>query len=123
MNGEWEDWVGGGSYFFEPPSSYAKYRRADRRGSLVHALCKRSLIAKMKKAGYNAGSENKYTRVPKPFRGGSPARGSSREQGPHCRTRVTFRPACCTSLRSPQWLTKSATATAPLVKWLAKNVG
>ncbi|HEY4178207.1 MAG TPA: TIGR02453 family protein [Kofleriaceae bacterium] len=115
--GEWEDWIGGGSYFFEPPQ-LAKYRRAvaGKPGDELAAM-----IAKLKKAGYRAGSEHKYTRVPKPFAPDHKHADLLVNKG------LTAGPGGMPRgmLHSPklaEWLTTSAKAIAPIVKWVAKNV-
>lgn len=116
--GEWEDWVGSGSHFFEPPQ-LAKYRRAVA-GKAGTELA--TLLTKMKKAGYRAGSEHTYTRVPKPF------------AQDHARAALLVNKGLTAGpgeiprgmLHQPKladWLLASAKATAPIVKWLAKNVG
>ncbi|HEY4055768.1 MAG TPA: TIGR02453 family protein [Kofleriaceae bacterium] len=116
--GDWEDWVGSGSYFFDD-KLLPRYRRAVVGKAGAELL---SLMTKLTKAGYRAGSEYKYTRVPKPFPQDHPRADILVNKGLIAGPGEIPRGL----LHKPKladWLFESAKATAPIVKWLAKNVG
>jgi uncharacterized protein (TIGR02453 family) len=113
-----EEYVGVGTYFFED-KQLAKWRKlvaADKTGKEIVAL-----VTKLRKAGYSVGGHEDFKRVPKPFAPDHPRAEFLKMRGltaafPDIPKGLLHKPGLA------DWLAKHATATAPLVKWLAKNV-
>lgn len=113
-----EEFVGVGTYMFDP-DKLARWRRAVA-GKAGGELA--TLIAKLRKAGYEVGGHDDYKRVPRPYAADHPRadllvlRGltASPREIP---TGMLHEGTLAT------WLAKHGAALAPLVKWLAKHVG
>jgi len=113
-----EEFVGVGTYFFEP-GQLARWRRlvaADKSGKPLVAT-----IAKLRKAGYEVGGYDDYKKVPKGFAPDHPRADLLKMKG----LTAGF-PSIPRGLVHERglvdWLVEHGTATAPLVLWLHQNV-
>ena len=113
-----EEYVGVGTYFFED-KQLARWRKliaADKTGKDLAAL-----VTKLRKAGYIVGGFDDYKKVPKPFAADHPRAEFLKMRGltaafPEIPKGLLHKPGLA------DWIAKHTAATAPLVKWLAKNV-
>jgi uncharacterized protein (TIGR02453 family) len=113
-----DEYCGVGTYFFED-KHLAKWRKlvaADKTGKELVAL-----VGKLRKAGYRVGGHDDYKKVPKGFAPDHPRAEFLKMRGltagfPAIPKGLIHKPGFA------DWLAKHAAATAPLVKWLAKNV-
>ena len=113
-----EEWVGSGVYFFEDKQlpRWRKLVAADKTGAEIAGV-----VGKLRKAGYAAGGHEDYKKVPKGF-------APDHERAEFLKMRgltAAFPDIPRGMIHKPglvDWLSKHAVATAPMVKWLAKNV-
>ncbi len=113
-----EEWIGSGTYFFDAPQ-LARWRKlvaADKTGKPLAQL-----VGKLRKAGYEVGGHEDYTKVPKPFAADHPREDFLRMRGltaafPDIPRGLIHKPAFA------EWLATHVRATAPLVVWLARNL-
>ena len=113
-----EEYVGVGTYQFDPPK-LARWRKAVA-GKPGDALA--PLIAKLRKAGYRVGGYETYKRVPQGFAPDHPRAELLKMKGLTC----AFPEIPAGLLHKPglaDWMFKHAKATAPLVIWLNRHVG
>lgn len=113
-----EEFVGVGTYMFDA-DKLAKWRKAVAGKAGVELA---TLIAKLRKAGYEVGGHDDYKRVPKPYAEDHPRAELLKLRG------LTAGPGeipkgMLHDAKLAAWLAKHATALAPLVKWLDKHVG
>jgi uncharacterized protein (TIGR02453 family) len=113
-----EEYVGVGCYMFDS-AKLARWRKAAV-GAPGTALV--ALIARLRKAGYSVGGHDDYVRVPRGFAPDHPRAELLKMRGltcafPEIPAGMVHKPAWAS------WLVKHATATAPLVIWLHRNVG
>ena len=113
-----EEWVGGGTYFFEA-TELAKWRKlvaADKTGKPLVQL-----VTKLRKGGYSVGGHDDYKRVPKPYDAEHP-----RAEFLKMRGLTAGFPAIPKGMlhqaKLVDWLVTHGKATAPLVTWLVKNI-
>jgi uncharacterized protein (TIGR02453 family) len=113
-----DEYVGAGVYFFEDKQlpRWRKLVAADKTGKEIVALA-----TKLRKAGYEVGGHDDYKKVPKGFAPDHPRAEFLKMRGlgaafPSIPRGLIHKPGFA------DWLVKHATATAPLVRWLAKNV-
>ena len=113
-----EDYVGSGVYFFEDKQlpRWRKLVAADKTGKEIAGI-----VSKLRKAGYGAGGHEDYKKVPKGFAPDHPRAEFLKMRGltagfPDSPRGMIHKPGFV------DWLAKHAAATAPMVKWLAKNV-
>jgi uncharacterized protein (TIGR02453 family) len=113
-----EEWVGVGTYFFEPTQlpRWRKLVAADATGKPLAAL-----IGKLRKAGYRVGGHDDYKRVPKGFAPDHRRAELLKMKGltggfPDLPAGMLHRPELA------DWLVRHVKATAPLVVWLARHV-
>jgi len=113
-----EEFVGGGTYFFEP-DKLAIWRKkvAGKDGAELMKL-----IGKLRKAGYTVGGHDDYKKVPKPYAPDHPhaellrMRGLTAAPGELPRG-ILHKAALAT------WLGDHGVALAPLVTWLHTKIG
>lgn len=113
-----EEFVGCGAYHFEPKqlASWRKRVAADQTGAPIAKL-----VAKLRKAGYEAIGHDDYVRVPKPYAADHPRADLLRMKG----LTGGFPPIPRGLLHKAglaAWLVQHAKAMAPLVQWLDANV-
>ena len=113
-----EEFVGVGTYMFDP-ERLARWRKAVA-GKAGAELA--SLVAKLRKAGYEVGGHDDYKKVPKGFDPDHPRAEFLKMKG------LTAGPGELPKgiLHEPDlatWLVKHGKALAPLVTWLDKHVG
>ena len=113
-----EEFVGVGSYRFDA-AKLAKWRKAVA-GKPGTALV--SLIARLRKAGYEVGGHDDFKRVPTGFAPDHPRADLLKVRGltggfPEIPAGLLHKPGLA------DWLVKHAKAMAPLVIWLHRNVG
>ncbi len=113
-----EEFVGVGTYFFEP-EKLATWRKvvASKAGVELAAM-----IAKLRKAGYEVGGHDDYKKVPKGFDPDHPRadllklKGLTAGPGPIPRG-LLHKPGLAA------WLIQHGVALAPLVRWLHVKIG
>jgi uncharacterized protein (TIGR02453 family) len=113
-----EEFVGVGTYMFDA-GKLANWRKAIA-GKAGAELA--TLIAKLRKAGYEVGGHDDYKKVPKPYAEDHPRAELLKMRG------LTAGPGdipkgLLHDAKLGPWLAKHAIALAPLVKWLDKHVG
>ena len=113
-----EEWIGAGTYWFDP-ARLAKWRKAVA-GKSGGALL--AIVHALRKAGYEVGSEAPLQRVPKPYAADHPHGELLKMRGLTAGTGDIPR-GMLHQAKLADWLVGHGTAIAPLVKWLAKNVG
>jgi uncharacterized protein (TIGR02453 family) len=113
-----EEFVGVGTYMFDA-DKLAKWRKAVA-GKAGADLAK--IVEKLRKAGYQVGGHDDYKKVPKGFDEDHPRAEYLKMRGltggfPEIPKGMLHKPGLA------DFLVEHAKATAPLVKWLDKNVG
>ena len=113
-----EEFVGVGTYFFEP-DKLAIWRKkvAGKDGAELMKL-----VARLRKASYEVGGHDDYKKVPKPYAEDHPhaelLKWKGLTAGPRELPRgILHRPALAT------WLGDHGVALAPIVKWLHTKIG
>lgn len=112
-----EEYVGGGTYFFDPPR-LAKWRKAVAGSSGIELM---SVIAKLRKAGYEVGGHSAYKKVPKPYTADHPRAELLKMRGLTAGAGELPR-GLLHQAKLADWLVGHGKAIAPLVKWLAHHV-
>jgi uncharacterized protein (TIGR02453 family) len=113
-----EEFVGVGTYMFDA-AKLARWRKAVA-GKAGADLA--TLIAKLRKAGYEVGGHDDYKKVPKPYAADHPRAELLKMRG------LTGGPGglpkgMLHDAKLASWLAKHGAVLAPLVKWLDKYVG
>jgi uncharacterized protein (TIGR02453 family) len=113
-----EEFVGVGTYYFEDTQlpRWRKLVAADKTGKEIAGI-----VGKLRKAGYQVGGHEDYKKVPKGFAPDHPRAEFLKMRGltggfPDMPKGLLHKPALA------DWLVKHATATAPLVSWLYRNI-
>ena len=113
-----EEFVGVGIYMFDS-NQLARWRKAiDGKAGAELA----TLIAKLRKAGYEIGGHDDYKRVPKPYTDQHPRADLLKLRGLTASPRAIPRGMLHQAKLAP-WLSAHGKALAPLVKWIARHVG
>jgi uncharacterized protein (TIGR02453 family) len=113
-----EEYVGGGTYFFEDNrlAAWRKLVAADKTGKPLVAL-----VTKLRKAGYNVGGHDDYKKVPKGFDPEHP-----RAEFLKMRGLTAGAPAMPRGLLHKRalvdWMIDQGKGVAPLVRWLATSI-
>jgi uncharacterized protein (TIGR02453 family) len=113
-----EEFVGGGTYFFED-TQLARWRKlvaADKTGKDIAGI-----VAKLRKRGYQVGGHDDYKKVPKGFDPEHPRAELLKMRGltagpPEIPKGLLHKPGLA------DWLVDHGKAMAPLVSWLYRNV-
>lgn len=113
-----EEFVGVGIYMFDS-KQLARWRKAVE-GKAGAELA--TLIAKLRKAGYEVGGHDDYKRVPKPYSDQHPRADLLKLRGLTASPREIPR-GMLHQAKLASWLSVHGKALAPLVKWLARHVG
>lgn len=113
-----EEFVGVGTYMFDA-DKLARWRKAVA-GKPGAELA--TLIAKLRKAGYEVGGHDDYKRVPKPYAEDHPRAELLKLRGLTAGPGEIPKGMLHAATLGP-WLAKHGKALAPLVKWLDKYVG
>jgi uncharacterized protein (DUF2461 family) len=113
-----EELVGVGTYFFEDKKlpKWRKLVAADKTGKEIAAI-----VAKLRKAGYQAGGHDDYKKVPKPYAPDHPRAELLKLRG----LTAGFPPIPKGLLHKPglaDWLVKHGKAMQPLIAWLHRNM-
>jgi uncharacterized protein (TIGR02453 family) len=117
------DYAGVGTYFFDD-RQLARWRRlvAARRSNDTTGAAIAALIARLRRAGYRVGGHDDYKRVPRGFAADHPRGDLLRMRGLTAAFPEIPRGAIH-DRRLLAWLVGHARATAPLVRWLYRNLG
>jgi len=112
-----EEFVGAGTYFFDPPQ-LAKWRKtvAGKEGAVLMKL-----VARLRKAGYEVGGHDDYKKVPKPYAPDHPHAELLKWKG------LTAAPGelprgILHKAALADWLVGHAKAMAPIVTWLHTKI-
>lgn len=113
-----EEYVGVGTYFFDA-AQLARWRKvvaADKTGAPLATL-----VARLRKSGYDVGGHDDYKKVPKGFDPEHPRAELLKMKGltagfPAIPRGLIFKPGLA------DWILEHARATAPLVLWTYRNV-
>jgi uncharacterized protein (TIGR02453 family) len=112
------EFVGAGTYFFEP-KQLPRWRKLVAADKTAKPLI--SLISKLRAAGYEVGGHDDYKRVPQPYKADHPRADLLKLRG----LTVGFPPIPRGLFHRRElvdWMVEAATASVPLVSWLARNM-